>query len=148
MIKKIMLAVAVSVPTFVNALEIDIEQPTYTVESFKTKDYKFIGENDYIKLYINPKQIYSMQSSEIEDIRILPIRFDLKVTENENNKSGYTYINYTFVNCNTKQNYTVFVHTFDEKGNFIREDINKSDEWQNTEEKSNNRAITEYICKF
>lgn len=142
MIKKLLITI-LTLCTFsnANALNIQYEEYENKLEYFNNENYKYAGENQLVKLFINENLIYDIDNDSFDKIKLSPIRMDLK---DEIEQS--TVISYMYFNCYTKQNMILFIHVYDKYGKFVKEEKNDNLEWVDTLEKSNFRLLNEYIC--
>lgn len=118
-----------------------------TIEPFKTEYFKYAGENDILKMYINTKLIYQVRTNNVfDDVRASPIRMELKTDQGEE-KVGTNIVSYMYFDCINKNNMILFLHVYNKEGNFVREELNRDLIWNETKEKTNTRLLNEYICK-
>lgn len=133
--------------TLVFSLSAAAEVNQLPIENFKTESFKYAGENDILKMYINKRLVYKVTTNNyFDEVRAAPIRMELK-SDQEDEKAGTTFISYMYFDCINKSNMILFVHVYDQNGKFVREERNTELVWNDTIERTNTRMLNEYICK-
>lgn len=148
MIKKLLLALTFLTGT-VNAesVKIGYDETQLTIDPYKSEQFQYAGENEILKMYINKKLIYGVETENVfDDVRVSPIRIELK-TDQGNENAGTNLISYMYFDCINRRNMILFLHVYDKIGKFVREELNTELQWTDTKEKTNTRLLNEYICK-
>lgn len=128
-----------------SAIDVGYTPNEVTSAPYLSKDFKLIGENPNVNIYVSGNNSYQIQTDDENDlIAVAPFRYDLK-TDLGGDQSGDMYVQFLYVDCIRKLNSSAFILVFDKSGKLKREEIG-TNEWEYTEVGSNGRLFNNVIC--